>query len=122
MSMGLDILYFICVLLVPVISIITGYIMKTRPPKEINNTVGYRTKRSMAGKEAWDFANVYCGRNTFLFGIVSLVISAIIYFLLMRGSFSNMTAMIIILVVQITALVIVMAVPTELELKKRFGK
>ena len=122
MLMGLNILFMICVVLVPIIAIITGYKMKTKPPKEINNTVGYRTRRSKASQEAWDFANVYCGKNTFIYGIVSLPISIAFYALLTASAhWGKLPAMLVVMLVQIVAMAIVMAVPTEMKLKEKFG-
>lgn len=121
--MGLNILFMICVVLVPVIAIITGYKMKTKPPKEINNTVGYRTRRSKASQEAWDFANVYCGKNTFIYGIVSLPVSIAFYALLtVSAHWGKLPAMLVVMLVQIVTMAIAMAVPTEMKLKEKFGE
>ena len=123
MLMGLNILFMICVVLVPIITIITGYKMKTKPPKEINNTVGYRTRRSKASQEAWDFANVYCGKNTFIYGIVSLPVSIAFYALLtVSAHWGKLPAMLVVMLVQIVTMAIAMAVPTEMKLKEKFGE
>ena len=123
MLMGLNILFMICVVLVPIIAIITGYKMKTKPPKEINNTVGYRTKRSKASQEAWDFANVYCGKNTFIYGIVSLPVSIAFYTLLtVSAHWGKLPAMLVVMLVQTVSMTIAMAVPTEMKLKEKFGE
>lgn len=123
MLMWLNILFMICVVAVPIIAIITGYKMKTKPPKEINNTVGYRTRRSKASQEAWDFANVYCGKNTFIYGIVSLPVSIAFYSLLtVSAHWGKLPAMLVVMLVQTVTMVIVMAVPTEMKLKEKFGE
>lgn len=123
MIIGLNILYAVCVVLIPIIAIITGYLMKTRPPKEINDVVGYRTPRSKASKEAWDFANVYSGKNTFIYGIASLIISiAAYYFMTSNAGMGEMSSMLIIMAVQLIVMVIIMVVPTEKKLKEKFGE
>ena len=123
MLMWLNILFMICVVAVPIIAIITGYKMKTKPPKEINNTVGYRTKRSKASQEAWDFANVYCGKNTFIYGIVSLPVSIAFYTLLtVSAHWGKLPAMLVVMLVQTVSMTIAMAVPTEMKLKEKFGE
>ena len=123
MLMGLNILFMICVVLVPIIAIITGYKMKTKPPKEINNTVGYRTRRSKASQEAWDFANVYCGKNTFIYGIVSLPVSIAFYALLtVSAHWGELLAMLVVILVQTVTMTIAMIVPTEMKLKEKFGE
>lgn len=120
--LGVNILYFICVIIVPLISIIAGYLMMKKPPEKINNTVGYRTRRSKASQEAWDFANRYCGRNTFIFGIIIMIVSVIAGIICLKSDtvMGGMGHMLIIMLIQIILLVIVMAVPTEIQLKKRF--
>ena len=52
----------ICNLLIPLIMLLGGYLMYKKPPKEINNVVGYRTKMSKKNKDTWEFAHNYCGR------------------------------------------------------------
>ena len=123
MLMFVNIVYFISVIIVPIIAIVAGYLMKNRPPDKINNTIGYRTRRSKASQEAWDFANRYCGKNTLIFGIICLIVSVIAgYVLFFRGNTvtGGMVRMLIIMLIQIVLLVIVMALPTEMQLKKRF--
>ena len=123
MLMGLNIMFVVCLIIIPVVAIITGYIMKTRPPKEINNTVGYRTRRSKASQEAWDFANVYCGKNTFIYGIVSLPVSIVFYALLtVSVNWSELLAMLVVILVQTVTMTIAMIVSTEMKLKEKFGE
>jgi uncharacterized membrane protein len=123
MFVGLEILFTVCVAIVPIIAIITGFLMKTNPPKKINNAVGYRTRRSKASQEAWDFANVYCGKNTFIYGIISLIISIAAYLFMTRSAgMGMMSSMYIVMAVQVVALIVVMAVPTEKKLKDKFGE
>ncbi|GGE36668.1 SdpI family protein [Psychroflexus planctonicus] len=45
------------------ILLITGYIMLKKPPKEINTFYGYRTKRAMASKEQWQFAQAFSSKQ-----------------------------------------------------------
>ena len=123
MLMGLNIMFVVCLIIIPVVAIITGYIMKTRPPKEINNTVGYRTRRSKASQEAWDFANVYCGKNTFIYGIVSLPVSIVFYALLtVSVHWGKLLAMLVVILVQTVTMTIAMIVSTEMKLKEKFGE
>ncbi len=123
MLMGLNIMFVVCLIIIPVVAIITGYIMKTRPPKEINNTVGYRTRRSKASQEAWDFANVYCGKNTFIYGIVSLPVSIVFYALLtVSVHWGELLAMLVVILLQTVTMTIAMIVSTEMKLKEKFGE
>ena len=52
----------VCSLLVPAVMVLFGRVFLRRPPKTINSVYGYRTRRSMAGPEAWKFAHETCGR------------------------------------------------------------
>ena len=76
-SLSISIVFF----LIPAISFIVGTVSKKNPPKEINKYKGYRTARSMASQEAWDYANRRMGEllvksslQTFIVGIVAAVI------------------------------------------------
>lgn len=53
---------FCCNLLIPAIFIFAGRMMWKHYPKEINDILGYRTKRSMKNIDTWKFAHEYCGR------------------------------------------------------------
>lgn len=53
---------FVCNLVIPVSMIAGGRMMWKHCPKEINKTVGYRTKRSMRNQDTWRFAHDCCGR------------------------------------------------------------
>ena len=50
-----------CNLIIPVVMILFGRMFEEAPPKKVNWTFGYRTKRSMKSQEAWDFAQRYFG-------------------------------------------------------------
>lgn len=53
-----------------IIGVVT-VIYQWRPPKEPNALYGYRTPRSMASKEAWQFANK---RSIFYFWIITMIL------------------------------------------------
>lgn len=52
--------------------IAAGIIMYLKPPKKINQIYGYRTKRSMASQEAWDFSQPLAGKQMVYFGLAYL--------------------------------------------------
>lgn len=58
----------IMTLLIPGTMLLFGYRWQKKPPNKINSAYGYRTRRSMASKKAWDFAHKYCGRAWVKFG------------------------------------------------------
>ena len=52
--------------------IAAGIILYLRPPKKINQIYGYRTKRSMASQEAWDYAQTASGKQLVYLGLAFL--------------------------------------------------
>ena len=74
-------------LMVPVITIITGYLMYRHTPKSINGLVGYRTSRSMINQDTWNFANKYCASLWIKLGIITSVISFLIYIVVLIQTF-----------------------------------
>lgn len=75
--MGMRIFMIITYLLVPLLMIGFGRLWLHRPPKNINVIYGYRSTRSMASKEAWDFAHRYIGRIWACSGWALLVVTGI---------------------------------------------
>ena len=58
---------------------IMGLITKKWPPQWPNIYYGYRTKRSCATKEAWDYANDRCTYLFLLHGIVITIMGMILW-------------------------------------------
>ncbi len=94
--------------------IIVGVMIKF-PPKKINHTYGYRTKRSMRDQAHWDYANA---RSEYWFKIVTalmFVAGIAVTFL-----FELTTAQLIVYI--LWCVLLVAAIPMiENELKKKFG-
>ncbi len=65
----------LCNLIVPLLMIAVGHMLKENPPERINMVFGYRTSRSMENQEAWDFAQVYCGKLWWKIGWIMLPFS-----------------------------------------------
>ena len=75
----------IMTLLIPGTMLLFGYRWQKKPPNKINSAYGYRTRRSMASKKAWDFAHKYCGRIwvkfgwfTAVFAVASMIVLAFV--------------------------------------------
>lgn len=77
MNTGSALMLAFFLLLVPLIMLVMSLIMKKKTPKEINRVVGYRTKRSMASKEAWNYANKRMVEIMTKTGVVMLIISIV---------------------------------------------
>ncbi|WP_062056627.1 SdpI family protein [Sediminicola sp. YIK13] len=74
--------YLIAICITPMLLVAFGYYWQLRPPKKINWFYGYRTRRSMANQQIWDFANKVGAEMLIRVGIVTLAISILCYFLL----------------------------------------
>ncbi len=72
----------ISICITPIMLVAFGYYWQLRPPKKINWFYGYRTRRSMANQQIWDFANKIGAQMFKMVGLVSLVLSVPCYFLL----------------------------------------
>ena len=109
-----------CCLVIPVILLLAGEWMVRRPPRKINGMVGYRTMRSMASREAWCFAQEYCGRLWRKLGAWSLGISAGICLVFSRcGERAQIWGMLVLEGLQLAA-VIGSIFPVERALKRNF--
>lgn len=64
-------------LLIPVAMTGCGRMLLKRPPKSINAAFGYRTTRSMKTQDTWDFAQAYCGKLWFRWGLALLPLSVV---------------------------------------------
>ena len=109
-------------LLIPSIMIGSGRLFITSPPKEINNSFGYKTSMSMKNKDTWEFAHKLCGKLWFIGGLILLPLS-ILPLIPMLGKSIDMIAYtgLIVSVVQIV-LFIGSIVPIEAALKKKFDQ
>ena len=63
-------------MLVPTAMLLVGRRLRRDPPGEDNPLRGYRTRRSMSSREAWNFAQRYCGGLWVLFGTILLPLTA----------------------------------------------
>lgn len=87
------------------------------PPKKINSLYGYRTRRSMANTEAWQFAQVY---STKLMIKSMLIYSSTAILGLFIGNEKEGLLVILALIIMI-AFFAIPIIRTEKELKNRFG-
>lgn len=102
-------------LMVPIITLIAGYLMYRYAPKSINGLVGYRTSKSMINQDTWNFANKYCASLWIKIGIITTVVSFLIYILFDV----NEIVSIVIVLIQ-TFLLLLSIIPVEKTLKNTF--
>ncbi|MEQ9231425.1 MAG: SdpI family protein [Cyclobacteriaceae bacterium] len=96
--------------------VLIGLIVRRFPPKEMNDLYGYRTKRSKASQEAWDFAQEYSNDLLIWIGIYNILIGSIGLFISVP-EFGGMVLSMIFIGISLGYLFW----KTEAELKKRFG-
>lgn len=97
-----------------VTTVLVAWLYKKHYPKEINDIIGYRTKRSMASKEQWLFANEYCSRLIFNLAMATCVLQLTLYVLV-----SEKVALLTSIAFWISCLLVAIIL-TERELKKKF--
>lgn len=107
-------------LIIPVILIVSGRIMWKHCPKDINNAIGYRTKRSMKNENTWKFAHDYCGRLWWKLGWITLIISVLVQIPFYNSS-DTMTGIVGVIICTLQCIVLIISIfPTEKALKKTF--
>ena len=86
------------------------------PPKSINGLVGYRSSRSMINQDTWDFANKYCAILWIKIGIVSFIVSILIFLI----EINEILSLVIVLIQ--TFLLLLSIVPVEKALRNTFDE
>jgi len=92
--------------------------LKSSPPKKINNIYGYRTQRSKASQDAWDFAQLYSADLMYRSGLFLMAVSAARVF--MTGFMEAIEVIISMFIVIGSCLYLIL--DTEKALKTKFGK
>ena len=111
---------FLCYTALSLLIAVLGLVFAKRPPKNVNSLCGYRTKRSKASIEAWNFAQVYSGRLMCILGSIATVFTAIPLLFTINSSDEVITAVGLITLIFPFAALTAAIVMTERALKKRF--
>lgn len=108
--------------IIPLLMILTGYLMYKYPPKRINHIVGYRTYKSMRNKEMWDYANKYCGKLWMILGLIMSVLTFVLLFLvLLEVIIFTENILITVIVIQVVMLLLTIFI-VENRLKRYLGE
>lgn len=111
---------FCCDILIPVVMIVSGWMMWKHCPKNINGLMGYRTSRSMKNMDTWNFAHEYCGKLWRKIGWIILIPSIIIHIPL-YGTKDNTIGVAGGILVTIQVIILIASIfPTERALKRNF--
>lgn len=105
---------------IPILMIAFGKIFTKYPPKNINGFYGYRTRRSKASQEAWDYAHQHFGKIWYRLGLILVPTTILVMMPVLGketeviGCYGGVVCMIL------CALLIVPIFWTEAELKRKF--
>lgn len=99
-----------------------GCCMKKYASSPVDYTIGFKTKRSIASKEAWYFANNKCGSIWLAIGAAGFVLTLAAFFVIQPdlSSISGDHAQFFLLILQ-SAAIIFSLILTENQLKKKFN-
>ena len=109
-------------LLIPAVMLLLGRRFLTKPPRTINGTYGYRTRRSMKSQAAWDFAHRTCGRLWSRLGLVMLPLSALVMLPVLGADTGTVGLWCGTVVLVQTAVLLGSIFPVERALKKEFDQ
>lgn len=109
-------------LLIPAVMLLLGRRFLTKPPRTINGTYGYRTRRSMKNQAAWDFAHRTCGRLWSRLGLVLLPLSALVMLPVLGADAGTVGLWCGAVVLVQTAVLLGSLFPVERALKKEFDQ
>lgn len=114
---------YIVIIIIPVAVSFGGVMLIQCAKSDIDSTIGYRTRRSMASREAWILANNTCGKLWLTGGIISVIFSVTLpmIFSILKSNTAGLCAGIIILLLQTIALILSI-VTTEKKLSNNFNE
>ena len=119
---GFWIFMFINSLIIPCTMIIIGKHYTCCLNNGKNIAIGYRTNMSMKNKDTRNFANNYCGKLCFKYGIISLLITTLLMIFVIGKDVDSIGIYGGAIVFIQTILLCIIAIQTETILKKTFDK
>ena len=115
-------------LILPISMICFGKCYKENAPKEINKTLGYRTKMSMLNDDTWEFAHNYWGEICGKIGIFLVpipILPMMFSFFILKNDIEHIGVVgffvIALIIIEITAYYVAIFL-TEKALKKTFNR
>lgn len=107
----------------PVVMLTCGGWFVTSPPDDINGLVGYKTRMSVKNGDTWAYAHRVSGICWIVGGILSLICSFALAYLLISGQAEGDSCYYVLMAVQgIQLFLLLAAIPiTEHMLKRRFN-
>lgn len=98
---------FIITVIFPIAIALGGFFLRYHAPADIDNSLGFRTKRALSSKEAYSFANRKCGSLWLIGGIIAFLISTALQllFYMIKGEYIGSYIGILMLILQIVAFI-----------------
>lgn len=113
---------FASVLICPLTMILSGLLMWKHCAKGKPGAVGYRTRRSVASRETWQFANEDCGKRMWRWGWITMLPS-VLAMLPVYGASEDTVGILGGLIVMVECVIMLaLIIPTERALKANFGE
>ncbi len=110
----------VCVLICPLAMMFGGRLMWKHCANGKPGAVGYRSRRSVASREAWRFANEDCGRRWWRWGC-ALLIPSVVAMLPVYGADDGTVGIMGGIVAMIDCVIILLTIlPTETALRRKF--
>lgn len=119
--MGFWIFMLFSDLLIPAVMLLFGLRFRKRPPEKIQASFGYRTRRSMKSKTAWDYAHRYFGTVWLAVGAILLPVSVLVMLSVLGKPEQQISEAGLLLCGGQLLVLLLSLIPTELALKKKFG-
>lgn len=110
---------FIINIISALMAILGGFCMKKYAKSPGDYTIGFRTKRACASREAWSFANLKCSRYWLRAGTVALAAAAAAFTVLNGSLVGNIIQVAILLA--LTAALLISAAMVEKQLRYRYS-
>lgn len=112
-------MYIFITLICPLIILITGYLLKNYPPKDINSSAGYRTQLSKKNIETWNEANKYSTKLLINFSWMTVLLTLVSSLILGKSCLIiGVFISILLIIISVIAIIIL----TEKHLKNTFEK
>ncbi|CUX51476.1 hypothetical protein BN3456_03006 [Clostridium sp. C105KSO13] len=119
-AIGMFLFLFICSLLVPLSMVVLGKRWSKKPPVNINDLSGYRTRMSRLNQDTWNYAHKYWGKINFVIGLILIIMTIMfLVFIKNRSNFEELVTYLVFIQIGIVALTII---PTEIKLNLKIRR
>lgn len=119
---SLDIISICCVLFIPLLLIIVGFIFSKKKLPKLNILLGYRTSLSMKNEDTWEVANRTLGKIWRIVGLIILPISVLATIPFIGKPEDTIGIAITVITLVQTIIIVLTIIPIEVKLRKTFDE